>query len=99
MTPVNSLSAGVVDTVEQFISDVVGTGHNIFPPVVDTGQKLPKNLKFITVVNDTAEKLFTGVNDTTDKFFASVNNTADKTVLPILACLQLKMKNKQKFDL
>jgi hypothetical protein len=35
-----------------------------FPGVVDTGQKLPKGLKFIAGVNATAEKLFTGVNDT-----------------------------------
>ncbi len=47
----------------------------------------------------TTEKLFTGVNDTADKFFASVNDTGDKTVLTIPAFLDLKMKNKQKFNL
>jgi hypothetical protein len=52
--------------------------------------EITKNLKFITVVNDTAEN---------DKFFAGVNDTANKTVLPILACLHLKMKNKQKSHL
>jgi hypothetical protein len=35
-------------------------------------------MKFIAVVNDTAEKLFTSVNDTADKFFAGVN--ADNTL-------------------
>jgi hypothetical protein len=70
-----------------------------FPGVVDTGQNYPKSLKFIAGVNDTAKKLFTGVNDTADKFFAGVNDTADKTVLTIPACLDLKMKNKQKFNL
>jgi hypothetical protein len=49
----------------------------LFPGVVDTGQKYPKNLK-----------IFPGVND-----------TADKTVLTIPACLGLKIKNKQKFNL
>jgi hypothetical protein len=44
-------------------------------------------------------KLFTGVNDTTDKFLAGVNDTANETVLTIPACLDLKMKNKQKFHL
>jgi hypothetical protein len=59
-----------------------------FPCVVDTSQKYPKSLKFIAGVSDTAKKMFTGVND-----------TADKTVLTIRACLDLKMKNKQKFNL
>jgi hypothetical protein len=66
---------------------------------IDTGQKYPKSLKFIAGVNNTAEKLFTGVNDTADKFFAYVNATANKTELTIPACQDLKMKNKQKFDL
>jgi hypothetical protein len=61
----------------------------LFPIVIDTGQKQPKSLKFIAGVNDTAEKLFTGVVDTADKFFASVDDI----------CLDLKMKNKQKFNL
>jgi hypothetical protein len=63
-------------------------------------EKYPKSLKFIAGVNDSAEKkLFTGVSDTVDKFFANVNDTADKTVLTITACLDLKMINKQKFNL
>jgi hypothetical protein len=39
------------------------------------------------------------VNDTADKLFGGVNDTGDKRVLPILACLHLKIKNKQKFNL
>jgi hypothetical protein len=54
---------------------------------------------FISVVNDTGDKLFGGVNDTGDKFFGGVSDTGDKRVLPILACLHLKMKNKQNFNL
>ena len=77
---------GVVDTGEQFIAGVN-----------DTGDK-PKGLKFIAGVNDTAEKLFIGVNDTADKFFGGVNDTGEERVLPILACLHLKMNNKQKFN-
>jgi hypothetical protein len=61
--------------------------------------KYPKSLKFYAYVNDTKEKMFTGVNNTANKFFADVNETADKTVLTIPACLDLKMKNKQKFNL
>ncbi len=61
---------------------------NLFPPVVDTGEKSPKSLKyFCRCQRRTDEKLFTGVNDTADKFFAGVNNTGDKTVLTIPACL------------
>jgi hypothetical protein len=51
---------------------------------------------FISGVHDTGDKLFGGVNDTADKFITGVK---DKTVLPILACLHLKMKNKQKIYL
>jgi hypothetical protein len=61
-------------------------------------RKKPKSLKFIAGVNDTADKLFTGVNDTADKFFGGVSDTGDKRVLPILACLHLKMKNKQNYN-
>jgi hypothetical protein len=39
------------------------------------------------------------VNDTADKLFGGVNDTGDLRVLPILACLHLKIKNKQKFNL
>jgi hypothetical protein len=39
--------------------------------------------------------LFSGVNDTGDKFFGGVSDTGDQKVLPILACLHLKMKNNQ----
>jgi hypothetical protein len=34
-----------------------------------------------------------------DKFIGGVVDTGDKTVLPILACQHLKIKNKQKFYL
>ncbi len=54
---------------------------------------------FITGVNDTVDKLFSGANDTGDKFIGGVVDTGYKTVLPILACLHLKIKNKQKFYL
>ncbi len=40
-------------------------------------RKKPKRLKFITDVNDTAEKLFTGVNDTAEKFSGGVRDTGD----------------------
>jgi hypothetical protein len=70
-----------------------------FSSVVDTAQKNAKSLKFIAGVNDTAEKLSSSVNDTADKFFGGVNDTPDRTVLTIPACLDLKMKNKQKFNL
>jgi hypothetical protein len=55
--------------------------------------------KFIACVNGTAEKLFNGVNNPADKFFAGVNDTGDKTAPTIAACLGLKMKTKQKFNL
>jgi hypothetical protein len=45
------------------------------------------------------KKLFSGVNDTGDKFFGGVSDTGDQRVLPLLACLQLKMKSKQNFNL
>jgi hypothetical protein len=64
-----------------------------FPGVVDAIQKKPKSF------NDTAEKLFTSVKNTADKFFGGVSDTGDQRVLPILACLQLKMTNKQNFNL
>ncbi len=101
---------GVVDNGEQFIGGVVDTGKQFFGGVVDTGDnvfprcrwyrsEITKNIKFITGINDTAEKLFSGVNDTADKFISGVVDTGDKKVLPILACLHLKIKNKQKFYL
>jgi hypothetical protein len=46
-----------------------------------------------------AKKLSSGVNDTSNKFFGGVSDTGDQRVLPILACLHLKMKNKQNFNL
>jgi hypothetical protein len=71
-----------------------------FPSVNDTVQKKrPKSLKFVAGVNDTAEKLFTGVNETADNFFGGVSDTGDWRVLPILACLHLKIKNKQNINL
>ena len=65
---------------------IYDTGDKFF--IVDTGHKEPKGLKFITGVNDTADKCFGGVND-----------TGEYRVLPILACQHLKMKNKEKFNL
>jgi hypothetical protein len=44
-------------------------------------------------------RCYTGVNNTGDKFIDGVVDTGDKTVLTIPACLDLKMKNKQKFNL
>jgi hypothetical protein len=64
-----------------------------------TFRKKSKSLKFIAGVNDTAEKVFIGVSDTADKFFRGVSDTGNVRVLPILACLHLKMKNKQNFIL
>jgi hypothetical protein len=95
----NKFFAGISDTGEQLSPVTMTPAIIFFPGVVDTSQKYSKSLKFIVGVNDTAEKLFNGVNDTADKFFASVNDTADKTVMTIPACLDLKMKNKQKFNL
>ena len=62
-------------------------------------RKKPKSLKFIAGVNNTDEKFFTSVNDTADKFFSGVSDNGDYRVLAILACLHLKMKNKQNFNL
>jgi hypothetical protein len=67
--------------------------HCLIAGVVDTGEP------FFSSGVDTAEKLFTGVNDTAVKIFAGVIDTCDKTVLKISACLGLKMKLKQKFNL
>jgi hypothetical protein len=61
--------AGINDTGEQF-SLVTTTPAITFFPVIN-------NLKFITGVNDTDEKLFTIVNNTADKFFCGVNDTGD----------------------
>jgi hypothetical protein len=47
----------------------------------------------------TRPKNFTGVKDTANNFFAGVNDTGDKKMLPISACIHLKMKNKQKINL
>ncbi len=80
MTPANNLSAASLTPAITF-----------FPGVVDTGQKKTKNIKFITGVNDTTEKLFSGVNDAADKFIGGVVDTGDKRDLPILACLHLKI--------
>jgi hypothetical protein len=49
--------------------------NNLSPVLLIPVRKKPKGLKFIAVVNNTAEKLFTGVNDTADKFFGGVNDT------------------------
>ncbi len=99
MTPANSLSAVSLTPANNLSAVSLTPAITLFPGVIDTGQKLPKNIKFITGINDTAEKLFSGVNDTADKFIGGVVDTGDKKVLPILACLHLKIKNKQKFIL
>jgi hypothetical protein len=67
------------------------------PAINSCHGEITKKPKIFACVNDTAEKLFTGVNDTADKLFGSVNDTSG--VLLILACLYLKIKNKQKFNL
>ncbi len=46
-----------------------------------------------------AKKLFSGVNNIAGKFFSGVDDTSDKTVLTKPACLDLKMKSKQRFNL
>jgi hypothetical protein len=91
--------AGINETGEQLSPVTTTPAITFFPGVVDTGEKYSKILKFFTGVNNTAKKLFSGVNDIADKYFAGVNDTANKTVLTIPACLDLKMKNKQKFNL
>ncbi len=80
--------AGINDTGEQLSPVTTTPAITIFPGVVDTDQKYPKSIKFIA-----------GVNDTADKIIADVSDTANKTVLTVPACLDLKMKNKQKFNL
>jgi hypothetical protein len=94
MTPLINVSTVSMNTGKQLSPVTTTPAITFFPGVVDTGHKKPKSLKFIADVNYTAEKLFTGVKDTADKFFGSVNDTGDYTVLPILACLHLKIKNK-----
>jgi hypothetical protein len=59
-----------------------------FPSAVDTGQKYQKTPKIYCRCQRHCEKLFSGVND-----------TPNKTMLKIPACLDLKIKNKQKFNL
>jgi hypothetical protein len=69
-----------------------------------TEKEKQHSLIFIAGVNDTAKKMFTGVNNTAKKLFAGVSGTIDKFftgvgALPLLACLDLKMKNNQKYNL
>jgi hypothetical protein len=52
---------GINDSGEKSLPVTMTMAVTFFPCVVDTGQKYPKNLKFIAGVNDTAEKLFTSV--------------------------------------
>jgi hypothetical protein len=92
----NKFLAGINDTGEQLSMATMTPAITFFPGVIDTHQKNPKSLKFNSRVN---KKLFSGINDTADNFFAGVNFNADKTVLIIPACLDLKMKYKQKFNL
>ncbi len=41
-----------------------------------------RELMFITVVNDTGDKLFSGVNDTGKKFIAGVVDTGEQFIFP-----------------
>ncbi len=75
------------------------TRDKIFPQCRWYRSEITKKPKIYHGVNDTGEKLFTGVNDSAEKFFIGDVDTADKPVLPILACLHLKLKNKQKIYL
>jgi hypothetical protein len=97
--------AGDNDTCDKFFASINDTGEQIslvtmtpvitfFPGVIDTGQKIQKSKIYCW-----SQKLFSGVNNIADKFFSGVNDTSDKTVLTIPACLYLKMKNKQRFNL
>ncbi len=86
----DKLFSGVNDTGEKFIAGVRWTIYISRVSLIPFRKK-PKRLKFIAGVNDTIEKLFTGVNNTADKFFAGVSDTGDQRVLPILACLHLKI--------
>ncbi len=105
-------SARVVDSCEQFIAGVADTGDKLFIGVVDTGDNsdnifprcpwywsyITKKPKIYRHCQRHRLKTVTCVNDTADKFSTGVVDTGDKTVLPILACLQLKMKNKKKIQ-
>ncbi len=77
-----------------FITGVNDTGEKLYflSVVVQKKTKKPK-------IYRRCQKFITGVNDTTDKFFGGVSDTDDQRVLPILACLHLKMKKKQNFNL
>jgi hypothetical protein len=70
LTPGNSLSVVSLTPENNLLAVSLTPEITFFSGVFGTGQKYPKNLKFITSVNDTADKFFAGVND----------------VLPILAC-------------
>jgi hypothetical protein len=87
------------DTCDKFFAGINNTGDNIFPWCRGYRSEISIKPKIYRRCQRHRRKTFTGVNDTADKFFASVNHTADKTVLTIPACLDLKMKNNQKFNL
>ncbi len=89
----------VLQQEQTSVINTVDTGDNIFPRCRWYRSEITKKPKFIAGVNDTAEKLFTGVNNTADKLFGGVSDTGNERVLPILACLHLKKKNKQNFNL
>ncbi len=84
-----------------FTTGVVDTGDKLFSGVNDTGKK------FIAGVVDTGEQFIfpwcrwyrSEKKPKSLKFFGGVSDTGDYRVLPILACLHLKMKNKQNFNL
>jgi hypothetical protein len=67
-----------------------GMWHEIFNFVPEYSIEAVSN--FSKMRGEIREYLFTGVNNTADKFFTGVVDTGDKTVLPISACLCLKMK-------
>jgi hypothetical protein len=82
-------------TGDKLFSGVNNTGEKYVPGVVDTVQEKTKKPKIYRWCQRHRRKLFICVNDTADKFFGCVSDR----VLPILACLHLKTKNKQNFNL
>ncbi len=79
LSPVSIKCSAVSLTLAKNLSTVSTT-----PVINPCHGEITKRPKIVRPVNDTAEKLFTDVNDTADKLFGGV--------LPILACLHLKLK-------
>ncbi len=95
-----SVISSVIDTSDKFITGVIDTAEQLSPVTMTLAINLSPvstilvNKKHQRV--DSGEQFMAGV---TVKFFTGFVDTGDKTVLPILCCLHLKMKNKQKFNL